>query len=174
MIKPLKDYEELYEITNKGVIYSLNYKGRRIRKKLSVQINSRGYLYIDLTKNKVTKKMRIHRLVAMTFIPNTLNLPCVNHKDGNKTNNSVSNLEWCTASENTLHAYRVLGKCRRKTIKVDQYDLSGKFLRSFNSYKEAAKAIGVHPTCLSKAATGFYKRAGNFAWKPAVSQRRPR
>lgn len=62
-----------------------------------------GYRHVILNR----KNKNIHRIIAETFIPNPNNLPCVNHKDGNKLNNSVDNLEWCTHSENTSHAYRI-------------------------------------------------------------------
>lgn len=64
-----------------------------------------GYREVTLCENGKCKLYRVHRLIAETFIPNCEKLPCVNHKDGNKLNNSVDNLEWCTHSENTLHAY---------------------------------------------------------------------
>lgn len=69
-----------------------------------------GYHRVNLSVNGVAKKFRVHRLVAQAFIENPLNKPYVNHIDGNKLNNHVSNLEWCTASENEHHSYRVLGK----------------------------------------------------------------
>lgn len=65
-----------------------------------------GYREVLFSENGKTNQYRVHRLIAETFIPNPMNLPCVNHKDGNKLNNSVDNLEWCTHAENTLHAYR--------------------------------------------------------------------
>lgn len=65
-----------------------------------------GYREVLFSENGKTNQYRVHRLIAETFIPNPNNLPCVNHKDGDKLNNSVSNLEWCTRSENVLHAYR--------------------------------------------------------------------
>lgn len=64
-----------------------------------------GYKEVLLSENGVTNQYRVHRLIAETFIPNPNNLPCVNHKDGNKLNNCVDNLEWCTYSDNTKHAY---------------------------------------------------------------------
>lgn len=65
-----------------------------------------GYLLVNRSINKKHKSFKVHRLVATAFIPNPNNLPMINHKDGNKQNNHVSNLEWCTSSENTTHAYQ--------------------------------------------------------------------
>lgn len=65
-----------------------------------------GYPYVVLSENGQSKSHSVHRLIAETFIPNPGNLPCVNHKDGNKQNNAVDNLEWCTKAENTRHSYR--------------------------------------------------------------------
>lgn len=94
----IKELDNKYQVSNLG----------RIRNKTTGVIrkafdDGNGYLKIMI---KLThKSYRIHRLVANAFIPNPNNLPCVNHKDGNKRNNCVSNLEWCTHSQNTKHAY---------------------------------------------------------------------
>lgn len=104
--KPLKDYEGLYEISNMGNFKSLPKKGSSkilLMKSRHVDIST-GYIAIQLHKNNKMLTKRIHRLVASTFIPNPNNYPVVNHIDGNKKNNQVDNLEWCTYSENSLHA----------------------------------------------------------------------
>ena len=67
------------------------------------------------------KNRNIHRVIAETFIPNPNNLPCVNHKDGNKQNNRVDNLEWCTHSENTLHSFRTGLQKTNRWGKVKKY-----------------------------------------------------
>ena len=76
-------------------------------KKIKPHLDKYGYLRINLYNNGINKKVYIHRLVALTFIPNPDNKPQVNHIDGNKQNNNISNLEWCTISENAKHAFKI-------------------------------------------------------------------
>jgi len=110
--KPLKGYEDHYEINEKGEVFSLdrvviNSLGRKYlypAKKMKQLKHMTGYSVIRLSKNGNTKTCRYHRIVAENLIPNPYNKPFVNHKDGNKRNNHPSNLEWVTAKENTKHA----------------------------------------------------------------------
>lgn len=93
-----------YEVSNYG---NVRRKFRRLEgyKYLKPQLTERGYLAVILYNNKTKKRkrFRVHRLVAKAFIPNTDNKPQVNHKDMNKKNNHVENLEWCTNQENCIH-----------------------------------------------------------------------
>jgi hypothetical protein len=100
--QPVQGYEDLYEISDTGQVNG----PRGPRKHI---IHSKGYLGVDLRCRGTHKWFYIHRLVATHFIPNPNQYPQVNHKDGNKTNNAVSNLEWCTAAENSIHAVRLFG-----------------------------------------------------------------
>lgn len=113
--KDIAGYENLYQVSNLGRVRSLHRTfvrsdGRLHNKQgkvLAPGVNPRGYLFVNLsdTNHKITP-IRIHRLVAETFIPNPSNLPQVNHKDENKLNNAATNLEWCTASYNALYGSR--------------------------------------------------------------------
>lgn len=94
--KDIKGYEGLYQVSNFGNVKSLNYKRTNKEALLKLQTNTDGYKIINLRKDGKNKLYLVHRLVAMTFIPNPNNYPIVNHKDENKENNSVDNLEWCT------------------------------------------------------------------------------
>lgn len=108
--KDIKDYEGLYQISNLGRIKSLpKIKGRALtsEKILSPVIGNRGYKMIFLYKNGNKKRYSLHRLIAIAFIENKNNKPYINHKDGNKLNNSIENLEWCTCRENTMHALNI-------------------------------------------------------------------
>lgn len=111
--RPVNQYEGLYEVSNMGRVRSLdritNYIDGRVRKFNGRMISPRkagaGYYQVGLSNNGSKKRDYIHRLVAEAFIPNPKNLPEVNHLDGNKLNNRLSNLEWTTSSENKKHAY---------------------------------------------------------------------
>jgi|688.fasta_scaffold68351_1 hypothetical protein len=100
--KDVPDYEGLYQVSNLGNVKSL-YKNFILKS----SVDRYGYVRFSATKNKKQKTIIVHRLVAQLFVPNPSNLPQVNHKDGDKTNNTAVNLEWVTDSENKLHAYSV-------------------------------------------------------------------
>lgn len=109
--KNVNEYEELYQVSNLGNVKRIrfiNFRSNYLKNKLLKPIKHKnGYLVVGLTKNGKTKIKAIHRLVAQTFIDNPKNKKYVNHIDGNKQNNKVDNLEWCTPSENQKHAYKL-------------------------------------------------------------------
>lgn len=98
-MKEIEGFEN-YCITEEGEVWS-----KLSKKFLKKHINSRGYYHLKLYGTKKNLQARVHRLVGLNLIPNPLNLPCLNHKDGNQLNNHVSNLEWCTQSENIKHSW---------------------------------------------------------------------
>ena len=112
---------------------------------LKLGFNHKGYLCLQKCRNVPTQS--VHRLIALTFIPNPDNKPQINHIDGNKQNNHVENLEWCTNGENAKHAYMIglnhhsetSGRPKRK---VNQIDIqTGKIIKTFNSIAEASYAM---------------------------------
>lgn len=110
--KDIPDYENFYQANPCGLIKSLSKSlrvknGYRVTKELIIvnTDNGNGYLVCSLSKNTNRKSILLHRIIALTFIQNPKNLPEVNHKDGDKTNNSVENLEWCTRQENIDHSW---------------------------------------------------------------------
>lgn len=106
---PVKDYEGLYEVSNFGRLKTLKRQGTDERF-ISGYVDRTGYLRVSLTKNSVSKSFAVHRLVCAAFINNPFNKRTVNHKDGNKLNNHIDNLEWMTHSENHKHSYDFLGR----------------------------------------------------------------
>lgn len=100
--RDLKGYEGLYKVSNLGRVYSVYKQDFK-----QPYFDKDGYLMIGLRKEGKHKNLRLHRIIAEAFIPNPDNLPCVNHKDENKTNNTVENLEWCTPAYNNCYGTRI-------------------------------------------------------------------
>ena len=144
MWKPVIGYEGLYEVSDSGQVKSLPKmcgRSKRSEKELKTFINSFGYFKVNLFKNSHGKQHSVHRLVAEAFLPNPNHLPEVNHKDGNKFNNRVENLEWCTHSENAKHAIQVLNrKSRNQPVTL----VKGDKKLYFDSKKEASLFLECH------------------------------
>ena len=155
--KPIPNYEGFYEASNTGKVRSI-YRYKRI---LKPRISNTGYERVDLFKNKSRKQFSVHRLVAMTFVNNPDAKPFVNHKDENKTNNSVSNLEWCDNRYNSYYGTKDVKMCKR----VCQYGKDGAYIATFRSAHQAAEAIGLSVSSISAAALGKLKTAGGFVWQ---------
>ena len=117
-----------------------------------------GYIYVRVNKNKYA----LHRLIATTFIENLTNKPSVNHIDGNKTNNCVTNLEWVTIQENNQHNHTI-GLIKCFTRKIGQYNLDNSLIQEFNSIVEAKKQTNV--TSIKEVLNNRQKTAGGFIWK---------
>ena len=147
--KAVKGYEGYYEVDQFGRVYSVdrvisvNDNGRQYDKPLKAKqmkqtMHSKGYKTVSLTKDGKTKGMFVHRIVAEAFIPNENNLPMVNHKDEDKTNNFVENLEWCTASYNRTYgnaAEKQAKKLRgKKHTKEHKAKISMSMKKHFCSY----------------------------------------
>lgn len=138
-----------------------------------------GYTRVFLKTENGYKHFFTHRLIAMCFIPNAENKPCVNHRDGNKSNNAVDNLEWSTYSENEKHSYRVLGKTMSKehhkrmirahtnavAKKVVAKDKEGHTVAVFSSQAEAHRKTGISQGNISECCNGKRTQAGGFIWE---------
>lgn len=121
--KDIPGYEGLYQVSNLGGVKSIKRPdaagSRLLREKiLKPTIGTRGYLNVGLRKDNMQKKIEVHRLVAMAFIPNPQNLPQVNHKDEDKVNNCVDNLEWCSRSYNVNYGTRNGRMTKTKMFKL--------------------------------------------------------
>lgn len=114
--------------------------------------------------NKKIKLFRVSRLVAMAFIPNPENKPQVNHKDGNKLNNNVDNLEWVTQIENQYHAWGN-GLNKNKPKAVNQYDLNNNFIREWESAREIERQTKIQRSNIACCCRGTRKTAGGYIWR---------
>ncbi len=163
--KDIKGYEGIYQVSNTGKIKSI--KRNIILKNI---IHHYGYLIVQLNKNGVGKDFSVHRLVAGAFIPNTDNLPQVNHKDENKLNNNVENLEWCTAGYNTNYGTRNKRVSKKMTNgklskPVLQYDMNGNLIKEWPSCMEVQRKTGFSQTLISEVCNGKYKQGYGYIWK---------
>ena len=104
--KPIKDYEDLYLVSNTGLVKSLHWGKEKLLKQV-IRSKNYQYYFVGLLKNKKRKYFAVHRLVAQAFIENANNYTQVDHLDGNKLNNNANNLEWVTPKENTNRAWKL-------------------------------------------------------------------
>lgn len=181
--KDIEGYKGLYQVSTYGNVKSLDryVRSRWGTKKpvkgqlLKADKTMFGYLQVSLFKPGLSKKRyKVHRLVAMAFIPNPQNLPQVNHKDEDKTNNRLDNLEWCDGFYNQRY-----GTCSErkhikltnhplKSIKVEQLTKDGEHIDYYPSAKEAARQTGISQGNISCVCCGRHSLAGGYKWKYIV------
>lgn len=161
--KEVIGYEGWYWVSNLGNVKS---KFRQLKP----YINKYGYYVVNFSKENRMKPFYVHRLVALHFIDNPDNLPQVNHKDECKTNNCVTNLEWCTpqynhdyGTRNERTGHSQMNKQGSKALL--QYDLQGNFIKEFPSVHEASREFGKSRANISSCANGFRNQAYGFIWK---------
>lgn len=171
--RPIKDFEGLYEVSNLGEVRSLgrcvkaNKSGTRfVKDRILSKGNSRnGYLSVVLSKDGKHHCVSVHRLVALAFIQNPNNYREVNHKDENKHNNRVENLEWCDRVYNANFGTGV-ARCSIKRLKpVRMFNLQGDFIKEFASAREANIITGVSYKNISSVCRGHRRCAGNYLWR---------
>lgn len=145
--RTIKDFES-YKVSSFGRV--MNSHGVILLQKP----NRKGYLRVWLyNKNVKHKQFFVHRLVAQMFIPNSSNLPMINHKDENRTNNHCDNLEWCNNTYNQRYS-------RAKT--VNQYNLNGELLKSWNAISDIAQETSIPTTNISKCCKGIIKTINGY------------
>jgi hypothetical protein len=175
------DYRGLYQVSSWGRVKSSGNKSNHKEEKiLKPSKDKRGYLQVSLRKNGTRKNFRVHRLVGVMFLHNSESKPYINHINGCKDDNRLENLEFCTNSENQIHAYQTglqkITKKRRKTAaklgkkyggkfakKVIQYDLRGNEVKVWSSQTEAKAQLNINNICA--CCKGKIKTAGGYIWK---------
>ena len=164
--KDIKGFEGLYQVSNFGRVKSFPRKGTQTTKERIIKFtkSNKNYLVANLKNNNIQQSFSIHRLVAQAFIPNPDNLPQVNHIDGNKQNNNVNNLEWCTNKQNRCHA-----SCNHLlyTRHINQFDLEGNFIKEWNSITEASKFYNIKYNSLWSACNNKKGVYNGFIWRYA-------
>ena len=182
--KDIIGYEGLYQISNYGRVKSLNYHRSGKEQILKPHLwGKKKYFIIGLYKDGKCHQITIHRLVAQSFLDNTNNLPCVNHKDENPQNNFIwvnengsvdldkSNLEWCDIAYNNNYGTRN-ERCAKANInnpkrskQINQYSLDGNFIRSFISAMKIQRELGYNQQDISQCCLGKRKTAYGFIWR---------
>ena len=186
--KDIEGYDGFYQISNYGRVKSVertitymttNQSGIEFEtskycpEKILKTASLRGYQIVSLRRNSKSKTYQVHRLVAEYFIPNPNNYPTVNHKDENKANNRVDNLEWCTVEYNSNYGtrnQRIAEKLKENEnfyIPILCYDLNNNFIKRYNSAEEAAQELGISGSGITACCRMYSGRtsAGGFKWK---------
>lgn len=150
--KDIQGYEELYKISNHG-----NVKSLISNKILKLTKDKDGYLNVTLHKQGKVKTYKIHRLVTQAFIENPNNLPQVNHKDEDKTNNHVTNLEWCTNEYNSNYGTR--------NQRMSKQVMCLETEKIYSSTMEVERQLGFAQSHISMCCRGKQKTCGGYTWK---------
>ena len=170
--KDINGYEGIYQVSNLGNVRGLdriNANGQRVRgKMLTPCLNKDGYLKVGLCKNGKRATCTVHRLVALTFVPNKEKFPEINHKDEIKTNNCASNLEWCTNEYNLSYGTRLLrATAHQHRVKVIQKSANGELIKVWESTRAADKC-GYNKSGIWACQNGKVSTYKGYRWEYAV------
>jgi hypothetical protein len=166
--RDIEGYEGLYQVSNLGRIKSLNYNKKGVERIMKVCKDKKGYIVCGLSKNKNLKTFKVHRLVASAFLSNPNNLPQINHKDEDKTNNRVENIEYCNNDYNRNYGTRnkrASASCRKPILQFTKEDV---FIRKWDGAIEVEKELGFDNSSITKCCKGKQKSAYGFVWMYAV------
>lgn len=155
-MKDIKGYEGLYAVTSCGRVWS--YRNNRFLK--AIKNTKTGYWYVNLYKNKVATKYYIHRLVAEAYIPNINNLPEINHKSEDKSQNFANNLEWCDRTYNINYATRNERAAKALSVQIYCIELN----EIFNSSHDAARQLNINQGHIWECCNGKRKTEGGYHW----------
>lgn len=169
--KSITDYEGLYEVSSLGRVKSLKFNKEKI---LKPQKDGSGYLQVQLCRNGKMKAFKVHRLVATAFLPNPIGLPEINHKDENKINNALNNIEWCDRKYNNNYGNRnkKISKAKSKAVEASRFSDFRTIELRFSSTREADRN-GYFSSHVSDCCRGCYCGEGNnkyqnLYWRYAV------
>ena len=170
MPREISGYEGIYTIDENATI--INIVTKTIK---HPSVGNHGYYQIDLHRNRERKTLLVHRLMAETFLDNTENKRTVNHKDGNRLNNNLKNLEWATYSENHKHSYDNLGRVaymfgrygilNHNSKPVLMYLKSGELVKRYNSIMDAQRDTGIPNNGIVSCLKGRSHVAGGYIWR---------
>lgn len=166
--KDIPGYEGLYQVSNQGNIKSFvkSTKHQNQSHLLKQHVNNSGYFYVQLYIDKGKRKhFLVHKLVAMAFLENPNNYPCVNHKDENKLNNCVDNLEYCTYQYNNAYGTAKIRTFTSKSKPVQQLTLDGIWLATYHSPETAAKLLNVSRTAIIDCCNGKKDFSFGYKWQ---------
>ena len=166
--KDIKDYEGLYQVSDLGRVKSLPRNGTIKKSRiLSKCYDKNGYQIVSLSKNGIHKTFKVHRLVAETFIPNIDNLSQINHKDENKQNNNVNNLEWCDVTYNINYGTRTKRSAEKHSKPICMFDTKGNYIKTYKSGVDAFEDTNISRYHISSCCNKRYgrKTAGGYVLK---------
>lgn len=161
--KLIKDYEN-YMVSSFGRVKSINYNHSGKERILKLRTDRYGYLRVNLWKNNKQKNFLVHRLIAEAFLPNPNNYPCVNHRDENKQNNNVINLEWCNSKYNCNFGTRNTRMAKKLSKPILQYTINGLFIREWKSAREAGRN-GFNQGHITECCRGKRKYHKDCIWR---------
>ena len=153
-----------YSVTDDGRVFSLNYNHTGKKKEVKPGI-CRGYYRIGLWIGGEPKNFFVHRLVALAFIPNPDNLPIINHKDENPSNNNVENLEWCSIKYNNTYGTRLERSAIARSKPIKQFSKDGIFIKDWINAREIERELGYKHSCISQCCSGKLKSAHGYIWR---------
>ena len=170
--KDIEGYEGLYQVSNRGRVKSLSRKVTNAMFSINEHFvklvdNGHGYKSVSLWKDNKGKHFYVHRLVALAFVPNSNGYKYINHKDEDKSNNDVSNLEWCTAKYNCNYGNHTK-KLKKSYIlngnnrPIDVYDMNGVFLKTFDCSNDVCRDLNIERRSLYSVCQGVVKSSKGY------------